>query len=78
MWKSKGARQNFCQRCSYFMLREVCGIWHVSIESRWILDSFLSDKTVYYVYDILKIICILSHGQSSTERGFSIHKSSLD
>ena len=42
-----------------------------------LLDSFLSDKNFCHVYDILKIIYILSHGQSSIERGFCINKEYL-
>ena len=41
------------------------------------LDSLLSDKKVCYVYDFLKIICTVSQGQSSIERGFSINKEHL-
>ena len=41
------------------------------------LDSSLSDRKFCYVYDILKIICTLSHAQSSIERGFSINKEHL-
>ena len=72
--RSKGAVQNFCQRCSNFTLREIQFIWHVSTESWWILGFFFFWWNFFHVYDILKIICTLSYGQSSIERGFSINK----
>lgn len=41
------------------------------------LGTYLSEQKYCKVYDILKIVCTLSHGQSSIERGFSINKEHL-
>ena len=41
------------------------------------LGAFLAEKTYCNVYDLLKLVCTLSHGQSSIERGFSINKEHL-
>ena len=41
------------------------------------LGTFLLQKTYCNVYDILKLVCTLSHGQYCIERGFSINKEHL-
>ena len=41
------------------------------------MDNLLSEKIYCNVYEILKLVCTLSHGQSSVEKGFSIKKEYL-
>ena len=41
------------------------------------LGTFLTEKIYYTVYDILKLVCSLWHGQSSVERVFSVNQEHL-
>ena len=41
------------------------------------LGTFLTEKICYNVYDILKLVCSLWHGQSSVEKVFSVNQEHL-
>ena len=61
---------------SYFEKFETFDMFQQTVDE--FLDSFLSDRKFFHVYDILKIICTFLYGQPSIERRFSINKEHLE
>ena len=61
---------------SYFEKFETFDMFQQTVDE--FLDSFLSDRNFFHVYDIVKIICTLPYGQPSIERRFSINKEHLE